>query len=262
MSRLTVEVQNAQDVHISVPNWLFKLIGFLMALWVIFWSVAILMEGYPAHAFFLLIAGSVLIPISLVFTYMYWRFFWWLNAAALLCSTGFLLPAGIIGLLTGWKPSALLGKRPLSGSLSANIPVENIAVLAVTVLLLALLMFVLRRRRAAAARDTTASFEFPTDSTPAIATFQQRVANMVSTKGKYQTAIEMDTIRVYNGKRLVGVVKCIDKPGKPVSPVMVKEAQKLAERNGVQTAYLATSGYFPADAKSEADRLQVKTIEI
>jgi len=88
------------------------------------------------------------------------------------------------------------------------------------------------------------------------------VAALVAQRSGCQTAIDTDIVRVYRGKNLVGVVKCIDKPGKPISPVMVREAQKLAERMGADTVYLASSGYFPNDARAEAARLSVKVIEL
>lgn len=233
MNRVTVEVSNSRDVHISVPNWLFKLIGFLMVLRVIFWSVAILMSGYPVIAIVLFFAGLVSIPVSLLLTYMYWRFFWWLNAALLLCSTGFWLPTMTMALLQGWKPSDLTRTGTLPGAFSSGIPVENLLIGGVAVLVIMLIALFVRRRSSSPRSGSVASsqdFEF-VEETPT--TFQDRVAQRVSGKGRYQTTIEMDNIRVYSGKKLVGVVKCIDKPGKPVSPIMVKEARRLADSNSV-----------------------------
>jgi len=145
MSRVTIEVQNAQDVHVSIPNWLFKLIGILMGLWVLFFAALLLFAGQPVPALGVASIGLAFIPLSLVITYIYWRFFWWLTAVLLFCSTASSMPPLIWMLLTGKLRSTV----PDNLSLNAPIPIENIILFLVVILVVMVIIFLSRRSRKA-----------------------------------------------------------------------------------------------------------------
>jgi hypothetical protein len=259
---------SSRDVQISIPNWLFRYIAVLLAAWVIFWAVLLLIAGSGAAALAVLGIGLGLIPLGLLLTYIYWRFFWWLTAAWLTCASFFWGSIVIPALLSGNFTSRQDQFPPIGAFIPNQLPRENIVlglvVVAVLLIIFALQLVFPRRASASAQADPTnrptPEFAFD-DSVPVVDDYMGRVATHVAGMG-YKTSVERDTVRVYKGRSLVGLVKCVDRPGKPVAPLILREAERAATAAGVKTIYLATSGYFPNETKNEAARMGIKLIEI
>ena len=258
MTRITVQVSNTHHVDVSIPYWLFKLIAGFMAIWVLYIAGSFLLEGNPLFAIITAAGGLAFIPVVLLFSYIYWRFFWWLTAVWMGCATAFTLPI--------WLALPQLGRSQLPSF--SNIPPQNYLLFGGAVLVVAfVILWSGRSRSAPIAQPPVVNVNAPAlvqfnAPAPAAQTFEDKVAALVAQQSGCTTAQEQDYLRVYRSRKLVGVVKCIDKPGKPISPIIVREAQKLGASLGVPTVYLATSGFFPKDAQDEANRLGVKTLEV
>jgi hypothetical protein len=263
MSRIVIEHQNRQDVHISIPNWLFKIITGLLFVWVVVAAAALLRAGSVESALLVLLFGLALIPLFLILTYIYWRIFWWLLLIQTLCASATLLPALIVALVSGRvTPQSLPVALPTLPGVS--LPPEIIA--AVAVLLVCAVLYLLLRRRPyrAAARQPADDDGLPADlDAPPLpgATLMDQVVSKMQRRG-YETSTERDIVRVYKGRGLVALVKCVDRPGKPVAPMFIVDAERTGRAASARATYVAASGYFPDETRQAADRLGVRLLEL
>lgn len=264
--KIIIEVNGSHVVHVMIPHWLFRYIAALYGFWIVFWAVIGLVGGWGVVALAFLGLGLGLIPIGLLFTYIYWRFFWWLTAAWMTFGTIFWAILLIPTLATGQVQFP--GSAPIA---VPQLPASNVLMLFVVLFVLLLLVMSLRRPANAAAApepyDPEPASKRPVpepdtdDTVTPTQSFMERLLMQLKNQG-YQTTADRDIVRVYKGRNLVGLVKCVDRPGKPVSPLLVKDIQRAGTAADVKSFYLATSGYFPNETKDEAARLGVQLMEV
>lgn len=272
MSQITTTTQPG-DIVIVVPGWIMRLVGFMGLFGGLTLSLLIILIGYPIEGFLVLLFTLVWTPIWMLFHYIVWRFYWYL-LAAWLSIQAFLWVAGFLLLIRGVTllPRSLGLDAVSTSAMNAN-PINGCFSLIIAALITAVVyrLYILSRERSIRPAERHTSSYAPAAQSDDLFSedaplpqidnsLMGRVVRKLEQAGR-KTEIKGDTIQVYKGGRLVGIVRVIDRSGS-ISPLLVNDVAKQRDRIGVKTAYLATSGTFSSDVRSLAGQLGIQLMTV
>ena len=263
---------------VRLPRWLFQLIAVNLCIWIGFYAVmvAVAVDLLAGIGFFL-VAAALIVPVLFLY-YILWRYYWWLVAIVMTCSTLF-----FVGLLLMF-PYAESRVNSLAQQSGMNLTISQTvvaAMLAVTVLPLLVWGWWRMRSKPKAPIATTSLplFDFTPAAKPSSPQpqtirrndeltpieFQNEVARLlIETNPDLDVSIRENQvdIDVYRDGHQIGIIRCkLARSSSPIAPLFVQEVHRLKERLGLSVAYIATTAQFNDDARELAQQLDIRILD-
>lgn len=264
MTQITTTTQPG-DIVVIVPGWIIRAVGFLGLFCGLTLSFLVFAAGYVIEGLLSAVLMLGIVPIWMLFQYIFWRFHWYLLLIAMILS------ATLCGssLLLGMRVTPSIAQSQF-GSTAANFltisPANGLVAFVIALLVTGVLyrFYTLWRSGAQAKPQAQPSnndlFDFETPAPTVDSSLMSRVLKKLEATGS-RVEIRGDTIHVYKGGRFIGIVRVIDRGG-AISPVILNDVIKQRDRLGAKVAYLATSGMFTGQVRDMADQQGVKLMVV
>lgn len=276
MTQITTTTQPG-DIVVIVPGWIVRAVGFLSLFIGLSTALLLCFGGAIFEGTMLAVLLLAIVPISLLFQYFVWRFYWYLILVILLLQSlcyGLTLigAANLIARMPSSVANSSFGVTAANALGSVNPSTGLIAFLLAALITAVLYRFYTLWRRGdvrpktkSSASETVyagdSSFDFGAPAPTVDSSLMGKVIRKLEATGS-RGEIKGDTVHVYKGGHFIGIVRVIDRAGGAISPVILNDVVRQRDRLGVKVAYLATSGMFTADVRNMADQQGVKLMTV